>query len=78
MSQPVIGDIVTRENWWEDAAARREFAKRWIATPRQAQELPPGDAPEGMRECPLAAVFRHVLQPGHMFTGDGRCWVPGE
>ena len=73
-----IRDLVQRRDWWDDMGARQEFLRQWFGAPRRTCEVVPPPAPDGYRPCPVPAVGAHLLQPGHMFTDDGWCWVPEE
>ena len=74
-----IRDLVQRRDWHDDLGARQEFLRQWFAAPRQVTEdTCAPEAPEGYAPCPVPSAGSHLLIEGHVFTEDGRCWVPDE
>ena len=67
---------------WRDESQAAEAMRLWLETPRRQHEVPQAEAYfDGDRKwlaCPNPAVGSHLFQPGHMFTDDGLCWIPGD
>lgn len=65
---------------WRDERQVSEVMREWLETPRRQSDVPQPEAYfDGERKwvaCPIPATGWHVFQDGHMFTGDGFCWIP--
>ena len=67
---------------WRDESQVAEVMRLWLESPRRQCEMSQPEAYfDGEAKwlaCPNPTVGSHLFQPGHMFTDDGFCWIPGD